>query len=145
MSQQIIEKELELNYSIDFIKSKIDLLIEVNKGNYQLSDKNDIFNTYRIAILSGLNAGILSITLTKVDNEKTNFKSQITRTSGASKRTDYNPILTRLQDDFLKSLSEALSGKEVSKEMIKGNKSGGCLGISIFLISVSSMASYFLF
>lgn len=46
MAQQLlIEKELELDYSIDFIKLKMDELIDFNKGNYQLHDKNDLFNT----------------------------------------------------------------------------------------------------
>jgi len=41
----LIEKELELDYSIDFIKLKMAELIDFNKGNYQLHDKNDLFNT----------------------------------------------------------------------------------------------------
>jgi hypothetical protein len=142
MSQQLIEKELELNFSTEDIKSKIDKLIEVNKGNYQLKEKNDVFNTYRIGIVSGLNTGILTISLTSVDDGKTKFNTQITKAAGGVTKTDYNAILSRLQDDFLKVLSEALSGKEITKEMIKGNKSGGCLGLAIILISISSIVAY---
>lgn len=146
MAQQIIEKELELNFSIDQIKNKIDSLIEVNKGNYQLSEKNDTFNTYRMATVSGLNSGIINISLTKIDENKTNFKTQITKPSGgASNRVDYNAVLSRLQDDFLKNLSDALSGKEISKEMFKKNNSGGCLGVAFLLVSAGSFVTYLIF
>ena len=128
-------RELDLDFPINEIKQKIDAVIEAGKlAGYKTLEKNDLFNTYRISIVSGVLVGILNITLNKVDESKTNWKSEIMNAAGGKAEP---AVLARFQDEFLGILSKALNGEEVNSELIKTNKSGGCLGIIAVLITIS--------
>jgi len=142
MSQQIPTKEITIDFNIDIIKSKIEEIVKVSAGSFNISDKNDVFNTYRITLVSGMTGGILSITLKKESDNSTLWKSEITNLAGRTAKVDNTPTLVRLQDEFLLILSKGLAGEEITKELLKSNKSGGCLGVALILISASIGISY---
>lgn len=132
-------RELDLDFPIIEIKQKIDAVIEAGKlSGYKTLEKNDLFHTYRISIVSGVLVGILNITLNKVDESKTNWKSEIMNAAGGKAEP---AVLARFQDEFLNILSKALNGEEVNSELIKANKSG-CLGVIAVLISISLAMGY---
>ncbi len=128
--QQNPTRDLQLDFNISDIKQKIDAIIKASTGSYQQLDKNDILNTYRIASVSGMLSGIISITLKKIDENKTDWKSEIMNAAGSKADA---AVLARYQDEFLKILSKALAGEEINSQLIKSNKSG-CLGVALFLI-----------
>ncbi len=128
--QQNPTRDLQLDFNISDIKQKIDAIIKASTGSYQQLDKNDILNTYRIASVSGMLSGIISITLKKVDENKTEWKSEIMNAAGSKADA---AVLARYQDEFLNILSKALAGEEINSQLIKSNKSG-CLGVALLLI-----------
>ena len=136
--QQNPTRELHLDFSIVDIKEKINAIVQASVGSYQMLDKNDILHTYRIAAVSGLLSGIISVTLKKIDDNKTEWKSEIMNAAGG--RADA-AVLARYQDEFLTILSKALAGEEVNSQLIKNNKSG-CLGIIISIILLASVLLY---
>jgi hypothetical protein len=142
MSQQNPNKEISIEFNIDTIKSKIEEIVKVSAGSFNIRDKNDLFNTYRITLVSGMVGGAISIILKKENDNSTLWKSEITNLPGRTTKVDNTATLVRLQDEFLLILSKGLSGEEITKELLKANKSGGCLGVAIVLISVSLGVTY---
>ena len=134
---QYPKREIDLDFNVNEIKTKIDNISKASTGSYMIQDKNDIINTYRISVHSGMMFGIMNITLKKIEDNKTTYITETMPATGS--RVDAT-ILSRMQDDFLTILSKALSGEEVNQKLIKENKSG-CLGIIIlFFLSISFMA-----
>ena len=134
---QYPKREIDLDFNVNEIKTKIDNISKASTGSYMIQDKNDIINTYRISAHSGMMFGIMNITLKKIEDNKTTYITETMPATGS--RVDAT-ILSRMQDDFLTILSKALSGEEVNQKLIKENKSG-CLGIIIlFFLSISFMA-----
>jgi hypothetical protein len=135
-------KELQINYPISQVKEKIEAVINAGKSSgYKYLDKNDAFNTYRIAIVSGIFVGIMNVTLTEIDENKIQWKSEIMNASGGNAQP---AVLSRLQDDFLNILSKGLIGEDITIDLVKSNKSG-CLGFIVLFVSVSTiLTSFFL-
>lgn len=129
--EQIPSRDLTLEFNIELIKKSIEDIVKVSTGTYKHLDKNDVFGTYRISMISGMLVGIMSLTLKKIDDTSTQWVSQMTSASG----NKVDPaILARLQDEFLNILSKALTGETIDSSLINKNKAG-CLGaITIFLI-----------
>ena len=127
---QYPKREIDLDFNVNDIKSKIDNISKASVGSYMIQDKNDILNTYRISAHSGILFGIMNITLKKIDDTKTVY---ITETMPAAGSRVDPTVLSRMQDDFLTILSKALSGEEVNKELINKNKSG-CFGVIVLLL-----------
>ncbi|GAO44734.1 hypothetical protein [Flavihumibacter petaseus] len=127
---QAPKRELELDYSLSEIKQKIDAIIEASVGSYLLRDKNEVFHTYRIAAVNGMLSGIMSITLKNSGENKTLFVTEIAPAAGAKVES---ATLGRLQDEFLNILGKALSGEEITRDLVKKNKAG-CMGIVVTLI-----------
>jgi hypothetical protein len=142
MAHQNPQKELELNYNIDAIKFKIEEIVKVSGGNYQITDKNDAFHTYRIGIVSGITGGVIAITLTPKNDNLTLWKSEIMKMSGQNKNVDNSVTLSRLQDEFLSILGKGLSGETITKELFQQNRTGGCLGAILIGFTLTSTALY---
>jgi hypothetical protein len=132
---QLPTKELILEFSIENVKANIEKVVEAGKPFYSFVNKNDVFNTYRITIVSGMLSGILNVSLRKIDDNKTEWKSEIMKTVGGGAQI---AIFSRFQDEFLNILAKGLSGEEVNKELVSSNKSG-CLGIVIFILLLLSV------
>lgn len=130
-------KELQLSFPISEIKEKIQTVVTVGStSGYRFLDKNDILNTYRISIVSGIYVGIMNVTLTETDTNKTQWKSEIMNAVGGSAQS---ATLSRMQDEFLNILSKALMGEDITTNLISSNK-GGCFGLILFLlVSISSI------
>jgi hypothetical protein len=152
MMNQNPTKELQINFPISQVKEKIEAVITAGKSwGYKCLDKNDAFNTYRIAIDIEI---ILNVTLTEIDENKIQWKSEIMNASGRNSQPD---VLSRLQDDFLNTLSKGLMGEDITIELVdqlqlsaisrdldllKANKSG-CLGMIVLFVSVSTLITSF--
>lgn len=136
--QQNPTRDLQLDFNINEIKEKIDAVIKASTGSYQKLDKNDILNTYRIATVSGLLSGILSVTLKRMDDNRTEWKSEIMNAAGSNAAP---AVLARFQDELLTILSKALAGEEINSDLISKNKSG-CLGVVLFLLALGGAVSY---
>ena len=140
MIQQNPTREVQLDFNINYVKEKIDAIVKVSTGSYLAQDKNDLLNTYRISVVSGILSGVMSITLKKVDDNKTEWKSETMNLAGGNTS---QAILAGFQDEFLTILSKALMGAEVNRDLIKANKSG-CVGVFLLLISLSGILAYLL-
>ncbi|MBL0315078.1 MAG: hypothetical protein IPP69_04580 [Flavobacteriales bacterium] len=128
-------RRLELGFTVDEIKSKIDQLIEVSGNSFQLKEKNDLFNTYRIIANFGFNVCIIRITLNSIDERKTELYSEIINSSISK---DEPTVLSKYQDQFLNLLSQALNGESVGSDAVKANTSG-CLGIALLLLTLTGI------
>ena len=113
---QYPKREIDLDFNVNEIKTKIDNISKASTGSYMIQDKNDIINTYRISAHSGMMFGIMNITLKKIEDNKTTYITETMPATGS--RVDAT-ILSRMQDDFLTILSKALSGEEVNQKLIK--------------------------
>lgn len=123
-------KELTLNFSIDMIKEKINLIIQKGAGTYLLKEKNDVFNTYRFAITKNLMVEYLSITLNKIDDENTKAVFQMAPPPG-SVRPDTG-LMAQMMETFLTLLSQALKGEDVTTQLV--SKSNGCMVFFILIL-----------
>lgn len=135
MKNNIITKELVLNFSIEQIKENIDKVVRAGAPRYSIKDKNDIFHTYRIIIVNGMLSGVFNITLKSIDNNTTEWKSEIISTVGGGAQPS---TLSKWQDEFLSILSKGLSGEEISKELVDSNR-GGCMGVVVFFVLIISI------
>ncbi len=126
------KKELTLQFNIEKVKQCINQIISTKPGRFQVFDKNNVFNTYCFASMSKY-AGIINVTLTKTDDEKTLALFEATPMVGS-----YQDIatLTTILDEFLQILSKALTGEPVTEQFIAANTKG-CLSSIIFLLFVS--------
>src|SRR2546425_539795 len=107
--QQKLTREFEIEIKGPELKKKIEAIIIANAGIFKEEDRNDLFNLYRIAIVNGLITGIMSVTLTKIGENKTQWNSEITSPVGI--KADV-VVLAKMQDDFLTILSEGLPVKK---------------------------------
>jgi hypothetical protein len=139
--QQNPSRKIELDFNIENIKSKIDYVIEISGKEFQLKDKNDLFNTYRIVANFGFNVCVINITLNKINENKTELYSEIINSSVTK---DQPAVLAKYQDQFLNLLSKALNGEILNAEVIKSNTSG-CLGFIAFIFALTSMLSSIIF
>jgi hypothetical protein len=128
--QQNPSRKLKLDFNINEIKSKIDSVLEVSSRGFQLKEKNELFNTYRVITNFGTNICIIHITLNKIDENKTELYSEILNSSISK---DEPAVLAKYQDQFLNLVSKALSGEKLTNEVVKANTSG-CLGIILILL-----------
>src|SRR5258708_4148269 len=108
MHQKLV-REFEIEIKVPELKKKIEAIIIANTGIYKEEDRDDLFNLYRIAIANGLITGIMSVTLTKIGENKTQLNSEMTPPVGS--KVDA-VVLEKMQDDFLTILSEGLPAKK---------------------------------
>lgn len=129
-----ITRNLEIDFTIDNIKECIEKVVKI--GVYSILSKNDIFHTYTIGKMDGLEIVKMNITLKKIDDNKTSINIDvIERLRNSGHETTVNKVI----DNFLDRLSKALIGK--SDDEIK-KPAKGCLGLIIFfLFSISIYAA----
>lgn len=135
-------KSLQLDFSISDIKASIEKLVSSSNGKYRILDKNETFNTFRIgSSFNRLQSGIISITLKKNDEAKTDWKSDIVWNKGM----EVTPgDLTRHHDEFLSYISKALNGEPLTAQVFNANKKG-CAGVLLLIIGLTGILSFCLF
>ncbi len=144
MITQAPRKEITLDYALMKVKETINSTFRL--AGQRLLDKNDVLNTYRIALVHGLNTAILTIQLNKVEENKTSCLFEIFNTvdSGIQPAT-----LTGMMDKYLQLFTDLLTGKlkvvektqtQIAEERKKSNKFliyliiGGIAFVILFLL-----------
>lgn len=135
-----VDKTLIINYPIQEVKGSIKSLSEASVTKYKMNSENDNFNIYRLAVSNGLNFLILDITLSPIDENKTELSLMITPATGAIAST---AILSGKLDEYLKYLSEELEGKSPFLNTDGTKKNAGCM-ILIGILLISSVFMSFM-
>jgi hypothetical protein len=134
-----IQRDVQVSFSISDVKSAIDRVSSVSKAYYQIKSKDDIMNTYDMSLVGGLAVVVpLKVQLKKISDTET----QILLTS--NKATNTGNQANDIVDKFMGLVSKALSGEEITEEVVSKGKSG-CLGFFIFLIGIGAGMVYLLF
>ena len=124
-----INKEFDLNYSIDQIKLNIKKLYTENvykmKYTYMLQKELDSLNYFRISKMNGLVVVIWDINLKRIDDENTKIELVCLID------THSNSIAMSTLNSFLERLVMLLDGKQDTEIIENTNK--GCLGLLIVL------------
>lgn len=143
----IPKHESIVEFEIQKVKQAIAEFAEIHEGtDFRLKDRNDIFGSYVFTIFknnswNGFSTGNLNITLNEIENKKTKI---IVETLNTGKNHYVNiRDLSQAQSDFLLSLAKILSG-DYSKDSVRIEQGKGCLGIIIFVVSLSVSIAYFI-
>lgn len=124
-----INKEFDLNYSMDQIKLNIKKLYTENvykmKYTYMLQKELDSLNYFRISKMNGLVVVIWDINLKRIDDENTKIELVCLID------THSNSIAMSTLNSFLERLVMLLDGKQDTEIIENTNK--GCLGLLIVL------------
>jgi hypothetical protein len=116
-----IERDLDLDFDVNHVKSCIDKIIPL--GVYTLQNRNDIFGTYRIGKMDGLEIVNFNVAIKKIDENKSNIKLDCIENI---RNSGHESIVNRILDNFLERLSKSLVG--LSDEEIKSVSNKGCFG-----------------
>lgn len=130
-----ITRDLEIDFTIAQIKENIERVIKL--GAYSKHSQNDIFNTYRIGKMDGLEIVYMNITLNKIEDTKTKIKIEVVE---RLRNSGHEIIVNRIIDNFLDRLSKSLIGLE--DEEIKKAANKGCFGIIILFVCLGSALTY---
>lgn len=133
MITQSPKREIVIDFPVEKVKEVIDKIVAIPGNGYTLHEKNNLFHTYKIATVKNFQTGIENITLNKIDEDKTSCVFEIYNTVGG---TASPTILSSLQDNFLKVLSEGLEGKEMT---LKSTSNSSCLLTLAFLVVFSTI------
>lgn len=124
-----ITRDVQVSFPIQEVKSAIENVSKSSKSLYQIEKKDDIMNTYSMALIGGLAVIVpVTIQLKKI----TETETQIILTS--NKATNTGNQANNIVDKFLGLISKALSG-EVIEEVSSSKGKSGCLGLSLFLFA----------
>lgn len=130
-----INRDFNINFSIEDVKKNIDSVIS-KKNNYQLNNKNDIFNSYTITLVNGLEVIPINIQLKKINEIETN----IAITSSKQIRNAGHEILVnRTIDSFLDFVAKNLSGETITNEAITP-KSKSDLIVTLLVFGLGAIA-----
>jgi len=131
-----IERNIELNFPLEKVKQDIERVVKI--GAYAMHSKNDIFNTYRIGKLTGLETISMNVTLKSLENGNTNIHIVVTENV---RNSGHQISIDTMIDAFLERLSKALTGvtDEELKTVSPGNK--GCMVTILVMIGIGLAAS----
>lgn len=122
-----ISRDVQVSYPIQEVKSAIEKVSAASKSLYQIENRDDVMNTFSIALVGGL-AVIVPVTLQlkKVSDNET----QIVLTS--NKATNSGNQANSIVDKFMGLISKALSGDVLDEKSASKGKSG-CFGATLLL------------
>ncbi len=133
-----IQRDVQVDFSISDVKSAIDKVSSASKSFYQIKSKDDVMNTYDMALVGGFAVVVpVKIQLKKVSDTQT----QIVLVS--NKATDSGNQANTIVDKFMSLVSKALSGEEITEASVSKGKSG-CFGVVLFLIGIGAGIFYLL-
>jgi hypothetical protein len=134
-----IKRDIQVSFQIGDISNAIEKISAESKNRYQIEDKNEVTNTYKMALVGGLMVVVpCTITLRKVSDSETQIvvESQKVTSSG----NQANDIV----DNFLKKLSVALTGEVVEVDNSQ-TKKGGCAGFVVSFAIAGAGVLYSIF
>jgi hypothetical protein len=131
-----IERKIDLNFPVAEVKQSIERVVK--QGAYAMHSKNEVFNTYSIGKMTGLESIIMNITLQVLENNNTNIHIVVTE---QIRNSGHQMTVNQMIDAFLERLSKALTGApdEALKTVSAGNK--GCAVTLIIMVSLAIAAS----
>lgn len=132
-----IDRDLDLDFDLNHVKSCIEKIIPI--GVYTLHNKNDVFNTYRIGKMDGLEIVNFNVTLKKIDDQKCNIRIDCIENI---RNSGHESIVNRILDNFLERLSKSLIG--LSDAQVKQVSNTGCMGVLLLLILPVGLLVYYL-
>lgn len=136
ISSTNIERNIELNFPLEKVKQDIERTVKI--GAYAMHSKNDVFNTYRIGKLVGLESISMNVTLKVLDNGNTNIHILVTE---KVRNAGHQNIVDKMIDAFLERLSNALTGAtdEELKTVSASNK--GCSVAILVMLGIGLTAT----
>ena len=146
------KKTIEIDFSIDLIKSKIDF-IPYKNSKYKLYQKNEVINHYSFHGMEFLSLGVyIDIHLSSVNENRTKIDIEVRRTLGSF---DNSSEVTKANDhlqNFLKLISECvvMSDDELiklkdSSEAANSEKKKGFSWKSVAMFAVSIIIFFVVF
>lgn len=131
MDQHSFANDFTVDYNKDFVKDKLNQIFDTKA--FQLRETNELLNTWRFnGVFAMTKAYGSTIQINPIDNDKTNIKIQTYNLQGGHLDTG---LLSQAQSEFLKVLTNALQGEEVTYENVNKGKAG-CLGSIIFMFAI---------
>ena len=118
-------KEIILDYPAEKIAASLNELVKL--PDYILRDTNESMDEFRIAIIDAHRTGLLHITLTNLEENKTHCFFEMSNTVGG---TESENALGALQNKFTQSLTEHLKGKVT----VPSPDKKGCIPLLFFLL-----------
>ena len=123
-----INRDLQVSFPISEVKSAIEKVSAASKSKYQIENKDDILNSFSMALIGGLAVIVpVTIQLKKVSDTETQIILASTRATNSANQA--NDIV----DKFLGLVSKVLSGEDITQPAGAESKSG-CFGVIAFFI-----------
>ena len=127
-----INRDIQVSFSIAEVKAAIEKVAEKSGKYYQIEKRDEVMNTYSIALIGGMAVIVpVNIQLKKVSETET----QILLSS--NKATNMGNQSNDIVDKFLGLVSKALSGETIDEKVVASNK-GGCFGVVLFFILLTA-------
>lgn len=139
-----ITRDVQVSYSISDVKSAVEKVALVSKSKCQIEGRDDVMNTFKIALIGGMLVIVpITLQLKKISETET----QIVLTS--NKATNTGNQANDIADAFLSKVSQALSGTlEVPVQTQSEPKKMGLFGKifwgSVILLAILGWLSKFM-
>lgn len=134
-----INRDFNVNFSIDDVKKNIDVVLSQSRS-YQLNNKNDIFNTFTVTLVNGLQVIPINIQLKKNSDLETNI---VITSSKNMTSAGHEMIVNKTIDSFLNLVAKSLSGEKIHEEIIEP-KDKSDWKVVLIVFGVGGIALYIL-
>jgi hypothetical protein len=132
-----ISRDIQVSFPISEVKSAIEKVSESSNKFYQIEKRDDVMNTYSIALIGGLAVVVpANIQLKKIDDRET----QIVLTT--NRATNMGNQANDIVDKFLGKVSKALSGESIDEKVVTSGKAG-CFGVIVLMLILGVSILYF--
>ena len=132
-----VERNFNVDFSIEDVKSAIDKLSSASI-HYKIDSKNDVFNSYTMAMVSGLTVVRPTIQLKKISDNETNvFMNCILREGNTISQNE-------LLDKYFNLLGSYLAGDEETIKQLEVKAKSGCMGIILIGFGLFTSTIYYL-
>ncbi|MFN5249415.1 MAG: hypothetical protein ACK5DE_00060 [Bacteroidota bacterium] len=131
-----INRDFTVTHPIEEVKKNIDAVITNSKSTYQLSNKNDVFNTYTINLIGGIELVAINLQLKKISDTET----QVILNSAEKIRNSGHEIhVNKIIDGFLNLVAKGLNGETITAEMVASGKAG-CMVGALMIVGMGALS-----
>lgn len=148
MNKQIPKYETIIDFEEAKVKESINNFIDLNQdSDFHQENINDITGNYVLSISknnfwNGYSEGIMNISVHEHEKKRTKIIVE-TQNTGMKDSENYSD-LAEAQSQFLKALSNILSGNR-NPNAVSVPKGKGCLGVFLVLVSIGIGSLFFWF
>ena len=125
-----INRDVQVSFPISEVKLAIEKVSAASKAKCQIEKKDDVMNSFSIALIGGL-AVIVPVTIQLKKLSDTETQIVLTSNRATNSGNQANDIV----DNFLGLVSKALSGEDITQATATGSNSG-CLGVIAILVGL---------